>query len=267
MLDWVDIISVHPYRLRPPESVRADYDRLQRLIRKHTARVLPIWSGEWGYTTADPGISEKTQAKYLSRMLVTNFAYGCAMSVWYDLRCDGTDPIKREHNFGMVNHDLTPRRAFRAARVVTALLDSSLKPLTKPPLSLVARKARKTAPEFAPKTAPKLAPKSTQEPALEPKPKPATEPAGEPVEIHGWRSKKGDIILAVWSRRVASDDFGGIPFDLVFEVNLSPFRAVIIDGLSGHVQRARIERKGHSYCLKNVRIRDYPLFIRLRTFY
>jgi hypothetical protein len=35
----------------------------------------------------------------------------------YDFVCDGTNPAEKEHNFGILNHDLSPRPAFVAAAV------------------------------------------------------------------------------------------------------------------------------------------------------
>ena len=70
MLDWVDAVSVHPYRfLDPPETVTADYQRLRALIESYSSRdrVIAIVSSEWGYSsvTSDLRDVEDVQGRYL----------------------------------------------------------------------------------------------------------------------------------------------------------------------------------------------------------
>ena len=52
-LDYVDAISVHPYRAWEPESVTYEYQSLRALIKKYSSKPIPIISGEWGYSTAN----------------------------------------------------------------------------------------------------------------------------------------------------------------------------------------------------------------------
>ena len=51
VLDYVDAVSVHPYRSWEPESVAYEYNVLRELINKYSSKPIPIISGEWGYST------------------------------------------------------------------------------------------------------------------------------------------------------------------------------------------------------------------------
>src|SRR5204863_7116651 len=67
-------------------------------------RVIPIISGEWGFSSAWPRIDEAKQSALLARELLTNVANGIPISIWYDWRDDGTDPKEPEHHFGLVRN-------------------------------------------------------------------------------------------------------------------------------------------------------------------
>ncbi len=127
LLKWIDALTVHPYRSKPPETVIADYDKLRKLIQRYApnAKHIPIISGEWGYSNVNwnrAALSDETQAQYLVRMFLTNLSQGIPVSIWYDWKNDGTDPKEREHNFGTVQHDLKPKAAYRAAKILTSTL-------------------------------------------------------------------------------------------------------------------------------------------------
>ncbi|RME89988.1 MAG: hypothetical protein D6766_13885, partial [Verrucomicrobia bacterium] len=53
---------------------------------------------------------------------LANLLAGVRVSVWYDWQNDGPDPAEREHNFGLVNTDLSPKPAYRAIRTLTGAL-------------------------------------------------------------------------------------------------------------------------------------------------
>jgi hypothetical protein len=117
----LDAVSVHPYRRTEPETVEADYARLRALIEKYApGRNLPIVAGEWGYTTVE--ISEEQQADYLVRQRLVDLALQVPLSIWYDWKEDGTDPKEREHHFGTVHPDLTPKPSYRAGKALAETL-------------------------------------------------------------------------------------------------------------------------------------------------
>ena len=127
LLNWIDVLSVHPYRSQPPETVISDYAEFHKLIARYTPALkqIPIISGEWGYSNINwdkSRLTEQQQADYLVRMFLINSYQKIPVSIWYDWKNDGTDPNEREHHFGTVRHDLKPKAAYLAAKVLTATL-------------------------------------------------------------------------------------------------------------------------------------------------
>lgn len=82
-------------------------------------RQSPIISGEWGYSTFSPkGVTREMQAAFLVRQQLANLLAGIPISIWYDWKDDGPDPAEREHNFGTVAHELTPKPAYVAIQTL-----------------------------------------------------------------------------------------------------------------------------------------------------
>lgn len=127
VLEWLDAVSVHPYRdySRSPETAGPDYAKLRELIARYAPsckRELPVLSGEWGYATHLRGVSLQTPAAFAARQQLANLLAGVRVSVWYDWKNDGPDPAEREHNFGLVNTDLSEKPAYRAIQTLTRAL-------------------------------------------------------------------------------------------------------------------------------------------------
>jgi hypothetical protein len=127
LLNWIDALSVHPYRSQPPETVIKDYAKFRELIARYApaSKQIPIISGEWGYSNINwdkSPLTEQQQAEYLVRMFLINSYQKIPVSIWYDWKNDGTDPNEREHNFGTVKHDLNPKAAYLAAKVLSSNL-------------------------------------------------------------------------------------------------------------------------------------------------
>jgi polysaccharide biosynthesis protein PslG len=124
VLEYLDAVSVHPYRnySQGPETAAADYRRLRALIERHappSKKSVPIISGEWGYATHAKGVSLDTQAAFIARQQLANLYHGIPLSIWYDWKNDGTNPEYNEDNFGTVTHDLQPKPAYRAVQTLT----------------------------------------------------------------------------------------------------------------------------------------------------
>jgi polysaccharide biosynthesis protein PslG len=123
VLEYLDAVSVHPYRRadQPPESAAPDYQRLRQLIDRcapvgKRPDKIPILSGEWGYASNTKGVSLETQAAYAVRQQLSNLLCGVPLSIWYDWKNDGSDPGDAEQNFGTVTPDLQPKPAYTALR-------------------------------------------------------------------------------------------------------------------------------------------------------
>jgi polysaccharide biosynthesis protein PslG len=125
VLEYLDAVSVHPYRgpQHPPETAAADYQKLRDLIDRYAPAAkqgkLPILSGEWGYSSWTKGVSLETQAAFAARQQLANLLEGVPLSIWYDWKNDGPDPNENEHNFGTVQPDLAPKPAYLAIRTLT----------------------------------------------------------------------------------------------------------------------------------------------------
>lgn len=135
-LESVDGITAHFYRADPPETVGATVDAIRQAMAA-AGHALPLWSGEWGYSTYDPdapatginylpAVSLEQQASYVARMLLTNYALGLAGSVVYDDRDAPTpSPGNIEDHFGLLHDDLTPKPAYVAAATLLRLVGAA----------------------------------------------------------------------------------------------------------------------------------------------
>ena len=129
VLEYLDAVSVHPYRnpKQSPETAGKDYARLRELVDKYAPEnnkgKLPILSGEWGYSSFSKGVSLDTQAAFAARQQLFNLMNGVPLSIWYDWKNDGDDPNENEHNFGTVLANLEPKPAYKAIQTLTKELD------------------------------------------------------------------------------------------------------------------------------------------------
>ena len=125
LLDLVDAVTVHPYReQQPPETAVGDVLRLRAIVARYRPDQpdFPIISGEWGYSTAWPGIDARLQGEYLAREFLVNLSLGVPLSIWYDWHDDGPDPKDPDHNYGTVTVDYAPKPAYQQMqRLVQAL--------------------------------------------------------------------------------------------------------------------------------------------------
>ena len=123
VLKYLDGVSVHPYRSKPPETAAEDFQRLRKLIERYASddakKRIPIFSGEWGYSSNTKGVSMETQAAFMVRQQLSNLLNGIPLSIWYDWKNDGADPAETEHNFGTVTPDLKPKPAYLAMQTLT----------------------------------------------------------------------------------------------------------------------------------------------------
>ncbi len=120
LLKLVDVLSVHPYRLGPPESAPADFQRLHDLIAHYAPKGranMPIISSEWGYSLT--WVSQEQQAAYFVRLYLINLLNNLPLSIWYDWRDDGADPKKMEQNFGIVTWNGQPKMVYFAMQTLT----------------------------------------------------------------------------------------------------------------------------------------------------
>ncbi len=128
VLDYLDAVSVHPYRnyAKSPETAGDDYRKLRELIDRYAPagkKNMPIISSEWGYSTSSKGVSLEKQAEFSVRMQLSNLLYDIPISIWYDWKNDGDDPAEHEQNFGTVAYDLEPKLAYTGLQTLNRQLE------------------------------------------------------------------------------------------------------------------------------------------------
>ncbi len=124
ILSQFDAITVHPYRLESPESAEADYVHLRQLLDKYSPdKELPIYSGEWGYSSVRLGQNEIKQAEYLTRSWLVNLSNDINLSIWYDWQNNCSDESNAECNFGLIDYQSQPKPAYLAAKTLIHTLN------------------------------------------------------------------------------------------------------------------------------------------------
>lgn len=130
VLDMVDGLSMHPYVSceksgghNTPES----WIRVMRERSRHydqlAGRPVPLYLTEMAWhSTGDLhpcGVSESTQAAFVARAFLLARTLPAIKGMWwFDLTNDGPDRSDQEHNFGLLNEDLTPKPAYYALQSV-----------------------------------------------------------------------------------------------------------------------------------------------------
>jgi hypothetical protein len=130
-LDGVSALGVHPYRLAGPETFAAQVPTLNQMMAAVGLNV-PLWDTEWGYSSVrDVGEygergdghddrALRRQAVLNLRRLLTAIALNLPISVLYELVDEGGNARDREHNFGILNKDLSDKPAMTAVRALYA---------------------------------------------------------------------------------------------------------------------------------------------------
>src|SRR5579883_750381 len=84
----------------------------------------PMATTETGYSTFKQSVSEKVHAKYMPRLFLEFFRKNVQRTCSYEFVDEFEDASrsKREANFGLLRHDLTPKPAYTAIQNLIALL-------------------------------------------------------------------------------------------------------------------------------------------------
>lgn len=112
ILDYVDAISVHPYRLNstPEGYITESHPLAKAIIDKYAHKHIPIVCTEMGYSTAVRtgsgvvNINQEQQANYLMRSLLIFDLLNYPLFIAFQWMC-GTDTANVEHGFGMIDSD------------------------------------------------------------------------------------------------------------------------------------------------------------------
>ena len=87
-------------------------------------RPKPMATTETGYSTFNQWVSEKVHAKYMPRLFLEFFRKNVQRTCSYEFVDEFVDPgkTKREANFGLLRHDLSPKPAYNSVKNLIALL-------------------------------------------------------------------------------------------------------------------------------------------------
>jgi hypothetical protein len=134
VLDLVDGLSMHPYVScekanghNTPES----WIRVMRERSRHydqlAGRPVPLYLTEMAWhSTGDLnpcGVSDTLQAAFAARAFLLARTLPAIKGMWwFDLTNDGPDRAYLEHNFGLLNEDLTPKPAYHALQSVSSVV-------------------------------------------------------------------------------------------------------------------------------------------------
>jgi len=132
LLSHTDALSVHTYihcrRAAAPEDWFRWMLEVQARLEELAGQRVPLYITEMGWPSLEGhcGVSELQQGRYLARLLLLARALDFVRGLWwYDLQDDGTDPSDREHHFGLVRWDMTPKPAYAAMASLAALVQQS----------------------------------------------------------------------------------------------------------------------------------------------
>ncbi len=122
-------IGIHPYPKTGPETIAPELGMLREWVARVLGDQIEIWDTEWGYSSANApkdapsnGHTEegrRLQAGLAVRELLTAWAVGLPVAVWYDLRDDGPDSANPEHNYGLLDSSGNEKPAMKAIRTLT----------------------------------------------------------------------------------------------------------------------------------------------------
>ena len=128
-LQYLDVVSVHPYRwgdwTRPPETLYPDMNRLRQLINKYSkGRKIAIYADEFGYqnSVAETGISPEMQAAYLPRSYANIMRAGVERGYWYVFMKHAKERANWHIGIYTKKNNFTPDPAYSAYSALTHTL-------------------------------------------------------------------------------------------------------------------------------------------------
>jgi len=118
---YYDLFGTHPYNEGGAPTF-SYVDEIQAVMSSYGDgdKKQMLTEVGWSTYTGTYGVSDATQADYLEQLYqltaTTDSETYRPVVFWYDFKDDGTDPDEHEHNFGVVEYDLTPKLAYAAFR-------------------------------------------------------------------------------------------------------------------------------------------------------
>jgi hypothetical protein len=121
-------IGIHPYPKTGPESIASELWMLRDWVAHSLGVGVEIWDTEWGYSSTNAlkdassnghsTVNRQLQAALAVREILTVWAVGLPLAVWYDLRDDGPDATNAEQNYGLLDASGNEKPAMKAVRTL-----------------------------------------------------------------------------------------------------------------------------------------------------
>lgn len=132
----IDIVAVHPYRHvgnnfnhAPEKTVDGlgtllnDLYNVKAVLNRYNQDTTPIWLTEVGWTTYDDGVSQQTQARFVTRLYTIALSVPQVKKVFWYAFSDTTDDTQfHDAHFGLVTHSYARKQSFAAYQFVAQQL-------------------------------------------------------------------------------------------------------------------------------------------------
>ncbi|HCT9786052.1 TPA: cellulase family glycosylhydrolase [Klebsiella pneumoniae] len=137
ILDYCDAISIHTYFAhdaplvsKTPEGAVSNIDKLEKMLKERSGRDIDLYITEMGYSQTEKDVYSTSDmilqnvAKFMFLAKSRPFIKGIW---WYDLINDGDDRTNKEHNFGFLYYDKTPKKTARYIQSISSyMMDDSI---------------------------------------------------------------------------------------------------------------------------------------------
>lgn len=130
-----DAVGYHPYTVfrhgvSPAQTAalfKRNFDSLEAGLDRSTRMPAPVWITEIGVSTIPRITTEEEAADHLATVLTLSLARADVEKVFlYNFRDVGTNPQEKEHMFGLLRHDYTPKPGYFSYRTFIARLGHAI---------------------------------------------------------------------------------------------------------------------------------------------
>lgn len=123
-LDYLDVVSVHPYRIgNQPEGLAGHLNHVRELMDQYGGGNKPLWITEQGWPT--DRVSKEEQASVLPRTYVLGIAAGVERFNWYNFMDTGRNSFGVIHGGNDPLGRFVPKPSFVAFTVMTKQLSGT----------------------------------------------------------------------------------------------------------------------------------------------
>ena len=250
MGEYIDRVSIHPYRLIPEANYADEVKRMRDLFKRYKPS-LDLWQGECGCPSTDDGIgalaqypwNESRQARWLLRRILNDLRLKMEHISWYDT-ADQTnysvastgapEPGRGDHlNFGLLRvPGYTRKPSYFAYQNLCALFDSQTE-------------TADATMEFSGKFA-------DSEPAI----------SSEKIEQAAF-VRVGCPLVAYWYPANVMKDMQpqAVNVTLTVKNDMTLRKPVLVNPLNGEVSKLEGKHAGSQWTFTSLLLADYPMLI------